>query len=334
MNKESYKNFAYSLVKKAKVFVTSKDLFIFLFFLVLTTVMWSLQSLSRVQKSTIGIPLIYEDLPEGFCQSENLCDTLFVEVEGRGWNLLPHYFRSLTSNVDPIRIKTKSYSEGSNIVGTKKYVEDAKELLGHEISVLSVHPDVIDIRLSKIVSKKVPVALNAEIRPYSQYINMEPVLSPSHIVIEGTKESLDKIDTVFTVKSDDLFYDIKDVFKDSVDLDFGKNIVSSQKKVEVEVVVEQYTEKIIETVAINVVGVPSSQKLRVFPSTAKVICKTALSNWKNLGPSHFTLAVDYQDVDPKSDKVKIKVLQQSANAFDVKVVPETVEYILDDFGAQ
>lgn len=334
MNKESYKKFAYSLVKKAKVFVTSKDLFIFLFFLTFTTFLWSLQSLSKVQKSSIAIPLLYEDLPEGFCQSENLCDTLFVDVESRGWNLIPHYFNSLTSGLDPIRIKTKSYSEGSNIVSTKKFTDDVKILLGSDISVISIHPDVIDIRLSKILSKKVPVALNANIKPYPQYINMAPELSPSHIVIEGTKEALDKVDTVFTINADDLFLDIKEVFKDSIALEFDKNIVSSQKNVEVQVVVEQYTEKIIETIAINVVGVPSSQKLRVFPSTARVICKTPLSNWKNLGPSQFTLAVDYQDIDTKKDKVKIKVLQQPNNVFDVKVLPETVEYILDDFGVQ
>lgn len=334
MNKDSYKNFVYSIAKSAKSFVTGKDLFIFVFFLVLTTILWFLQSLSRVQKSSITIPLEYVDLPEGFCQSENLCDTLVVDVEGRGWSLIPHYFKSVASSIEPVRVNTKKYFEGSNTVSTKVYYDDIKSMLGEQIKVLSINPEYIDIKLSKILSKKVPLALNAEIKPYTQYVSLQPVLSPSFIEIEGTKEALDRIDTVYTVNSDDLFFNIKEDFRDSIALDFDEHIISKQKKVEVVVPVEQYTEKVIETVAINVVGVPSSQKLRVFPATAKVICKTALSSWKNLGPSQFTLAVDYQDIQSKSDKVDIKVLKQPTSAFDVRVVPEKVEYIIDDFGTQ
>ena len=80
-------------VKSALFSKTSKELFIFLCFFIMSAVFWVLQALDEVREQTIDIPVAYRNVPDDVVITSNPPDVLKVLVQDNGMNLLNYHLR-------------------------------------------------------------------------------------------------------------------------------------------------------------------------------------------------------------------------------------------------
>lgn len=333
--KEGILNFIEKQSKKAKEFVMSKDLWVFLFFLMVSAILWLMQASSEKGETTIQIPIQYEEIPEGFCKSEQLCPSLEITVNDQWQTLFGYHakmaFAFLGYGFDTIKIGRDKLQEGKNLIYSKSFEGKLKEQLNANTKIESYNPDTIRVSIFKIEKKTVPVKLVGNITLRPQYIQIGPVqISPNEVEIFGTKEVLNKIDSLETVQADSLFEDIFENTTKIVPLRKNENISFHESQVQVDVMAEQVTEKSIDVVAINTKNVPHNMTLRTFPSSVGVKCKVGVSNWDKVAPSSFTLVVDYKKImESKSNKATVEIIGSAEGVFDVSLHPDQVEFIVE-----
>lgn len=332
--KDEILNFIEKQIKKAQDFVMSKDLWVFLFFLAISAILWLMQASSEKGESTIRIPIHYEEIPEGFCKSEQLCPTLEVTVSDQ-WQTLFKYnakmaFEFLGYGFDTIKIGRDKLQEGKNYISSKNFENALKEQLNANTKIESYSPDTIKVSIFKIEKKTVPVKLVGKIKLRPQYIKTGDVaITPDKVEIYGTKEELSKIDSLETLPADSLFEDVFENTVQMVPLRKDANISFHEDKVQVEVKAEQVTEKVINAVDITTKNVPANMTLRTFPATVGVKCMVGISNWDKITPSSFKLAVDYNKINSKSQKVNVEVVSCTDEVFSVTLHPELVEFVIE-----
>ncbi len=312
----------------------SKDLWVFLFFLVISATLWLMQASSEKGESTIQIPIQYEDIPEGFCKSEQLCPSLEVTVTDQWQTLFTYHakmaFAFLGYGFDTIKIGRDKLQEGKNLIYSKSFESTLRDQLNANTKIESYSPDTIKVSIFKIEKKLVPVKLVGKINLRPQYIQIGDVeISPNKIEIFGTKEELNKIDSLETLPADSLFEDVFENMTQIVPLKKNVNISFHESQVQVDVRAEQITEKLIEVVAINKKNVPHNLTLRTFPASVSARCKVGVSNWDKVTPSSFTLVVDYNKIDSKSNKVTVEVANCAESVLGVSLHPEQVEYVIE-----
>lgn len=333
--KDEILNFIERETKKAKEFVMSKDLWTFLFFLGISFTLWLMQASSEKGESTIQIPIHYEEVPEGFCKSENLCSTLEVTVTDQ-WQTLFKYnakmaFAFLGYGFDTIKIGRDKLQEGSNVIYTKSFESTLKEQLNANTKIESYLPDTIKVSILKIMQKRVPVKLVGKINLRTQYIQIGNVkITPDSVTIFGTKEVLDNISELETVSADSLFEDIYENTVKTVPLRKSDNLSFNESKVQVEVKAEQITEKVIDAVNIRAKNLPSNLTLKTFPTSVGVKCRVGLSNWEKVSPSSFSLVVDYKKISSKSKKAAVEIESCEAGIFGVSLHPDQVEFVIEE----
>lgn len=332
--KDEILNFIEKQIKKAQEFVMSKDLWVFLFFLAISAILWLMQASSEKGESTIRIPIHYEEIPEGFCKSEQLCPTLEVTVTDQ-WQTLFKYnakmaFAFLGYGFDTIHIGREKLQEGKNLIYSKSFETVLKEQLNVNTKIESYSPDTIKVSVFKIEKKTVPVKLVGTIKLRPQYIRIGDIqITPDQIEIFGTKEELSKIDSLETLPADSLFEDVYESTTQMVPLRKDANISFHEDKVQVEIQAEQVTEKMINAVDITTKNVPSNMTLRTFPATVAVKCMVGISNWDKITPSAFKLVVDYNKINSKDKKVTVEVAKVADEVFGVTLNPEQVEFVIE-----
>lgn len=312
----------------------SKDLWVFLFFWAISATLWLMQASSEKGESTIQIPIQYQEIPEGFCKSEQLCPVLEVTVTDQWQTLFKYHakmaFAFLGYGFDTIKIGREKLQEGKNLIQAKSFEAKLKEQLNVNTKIESYSPDTIKVSIFKIEKKTVPVKLVGKIRLRPQYIQIGEVsISPDKIDIYGTKETLDNIDSLETLPADSLLNDIFENTTQIVPLKKSDNISFNESQVVVDIKAEQVTEKIIEVVGINKKNVPSNLTLKTFPAYVGVKCKVGVSNWDKVTPSSFTLVVDYNKINNKSNKVNVEVANSAEGIFGISLHPEQVEFIIE-----
>lgn len=332
--KDEILNFIENQIKKVKEFVTSKDLWTFLFFLAVSASLWLMQTSSEKGESTIRIPIQYEEIPEGLRKTEKLCPALDVTVTDQ-WQTLFKYkakstFAFLGYGFDTIKIGRERLQEGNNIISSKSFENVLKEQLNANTKIENYAPNTIKVLISKIESKTVPVKLVGKIKFRPQYIQIGNIdISPDKVEIFGTKEELKKIDSLETVKADSLFEDVFENTTQIVPLKKNDNISFQETQVQVDIKAEQVAEKTIDVVGINPQNVPANMSLKTFPASVSVKCKVGISNWEKVNSSSFTLFVDYKKIDNKSNKLSVETYRIDDGIFDVSLHPDQVEFIIE-----
>lgn len=333
--KDEILNFIEKQIKKAKEFVMSKDLWVFLFFLTISATLWLMQASSEKGESTIQIPIQYEEVPEGFRKSEHLCPVLEVTVTDQ-WQTLFKYkaksaFAFLGYGFDTIKIGRDKLQEGKNLIYSRSFENILKEQLNANTKIERYYPDTLNVSILKIEHKTVPVKLVGKITLRPQYIQIgDATITPETVEISGTKEVLNSISFLETMPADSLFEDVFENTIQMVPLKKDENISFKESKVQVEVKAEQITEKVIEKIGVNPINKPSNLTLKFFPASVGVKCKVGVSNWDKVDPSSFTLVVDYNKIDTKSNKAKVEVTNSPEGVFGISLHPEQVEFVIEE----
>jgi len=311
----------------------NQKLFIFLFFLIVSSIFWFLNRLSNDYTSDISYPVRYTNFPKDKVLVRNLPSHLSLKVKAHGYTLLKYKIRK---KVPPIIINVNSNSFGtiyrnksSNFYILTRYMKDKiSNQLTSEIQIINVSPDTLFFEFADIISKKVAVIPDLEINFEKQFMLKGKIeTKPDSIVIIGPHTILDTINYVKTKYQS--LSNINQSIKRNITIENIKNVTYEQKRVLVSIPVEQFTESSLK-VYIAVINLPDSLVLKTFPGYLTISYLVGLSDYEKVKPYLFKAVVDYNSIgNNMSNKLKVAIVKFPDYIASLKFYPKNVEYIIE-----
>ena len=319
-------DFITDIIKRIKRFLTTKDFLVFLLFLGISTALWALQALRKNYETTVNMPIAYVNLPKDYIITNELPDHLKLTIEGKGSDLVRYRYGRVLS---PLQIDMEEVVNGRRKVATSSYIGSIHKQIKSETNIRRIYPDSILYVLEKQKKKLVQVALDAEIELEQQYTLSDSIqITPSRITAYGPQSELSKLDTVHTEQL--VLEDVRDTITKTIALRSIRNVRYSDSVITVKIPSEKFTEKSIQ-MPISIKNVPSNYTLRIFPSSTTISYQVGLSSYEKVDASSFSLYVDFKEAKKNGkDKLKVKFGKKSTKAFNVKLKPESIDYIIEE----
>jgi YbbR domain-containing protein len=157
-------------------------------------------------------------------------------------------------------------------------------------------------------------------------INGSITIDPDSIIISGPGSLLHSISSVFTEPLN--FEGLSDTISQTISLEKQGGISYSQKKVQITVPVDQYTqaEYYLPVIAINL---PDSLLLKTFPERIRISFNITLTNYDKIRPEGIMPRLDYNEIlkNPLA-RVRLFLVDTPDIISAVQFSPEKVEYLL------
>jgi len=314
-------------------FKLDRKVLVFLFFLVLSTMFWFLNELSKDSTTIITYPVKYNNIPGNKVLVKELPDEFNLLVQAPGFSLLKH---KMVGRLTPIIFDISHYSynifsDGSSskfFILTSSSLARVNQQFGSDLKVLDISPDTLVFEFDERIRKKVPVKINIDVEFGQQYMIGGPITSqPDSVIISGPGVVIDTIEWVETQSQKFTLID-QDIRK-NISLVPIENVDFSTRKVFIKVPVERFTEARF-SVPVNVVNIPDTLKLKTFPGSINVTCRVPLSDYDKLTVNLFRAIVDYSVVDGNySNKIKVRLSSVPEYVTNIQIYPISVEFIVE-----
>ncbi len=325
--KEQFIAFFFREMQRIKRFLTSKNLFIFLFFLVISTGLWGLQAMRKTYETIIQIPITYENFPLDYVQTGELPQKLNVVVSDRGSTLLSY---RTTKRFFPVSFNFKEPVGSEMMVSTKTLDAAIQKQLNASTQIVRIIPDALRFTFVQLQKKTLPVKLDERITLAQQYTKSDTIeVNPGVVEVYAPENILDTLQFAYTEPL--IIKDLKDTVRKSLKMREIKDISYSPSEINVTVKSEPYTEKTVE-VPVIVTNVPSDLILRIFPSVVNITFQLGVSLYDKINSSSFILIVDYRETlkENNQKKIPVEIKKQPDKIFNIKINPKQVDYLIEE----
>lgn len=286
---------------------------------------WLFMALNNKYVYSAKTVLIYKNFPSKRAFHPLQSDTVDLQIEGSGWQLLFSRLRiqpqSISVNLEPL--DKKDFIVFSNqINGINKQFASTQKII-------SVRPDTLYFDFTKRSVKKVPIRLVKRISYENQFgLSSDIVLNPQFVTVTGPLEDLKKInywDTDTVVLNN---------LSNSATIRVGmqqthlKNINIYPSVVEVKFPVDEFTEKTIE-VPIKIINNKGFNSITLYPKKVKVTFLVALGSYAQVDESFIQAAVDVGEWKTEHhSQFTVKITDFPDYCKLVSVSPNKVDFIV------
>lgn len=303
-----------------------KKVLTFLFFLLLAFGFWLLQYLQQKFEVDIVIPISYTNLPPELTVKDSIPDRLTMKVQDKGTILLNYFSRGN----DPIEIDLKNIDPKTGvyrITRSSLEVEIYKRLVT-TTKLLTFSPESINIDFTPLLQKEVPIQVNGNLKPALGFWIDTVELNPSSVMIMGEAENLDTINVVLTEEIK--IENIGENFEKKLNLIRPNSKVRlDQKKINIHVFVEEYTEKIF-SIPVQSVNTPDGFQVRFFPSDIEVICQLPLERYQDLKKEDLAIAIQYDSLlIDRQAVISVNLIKKPDYIKSYRLIPETIEFLIE-----
>ena len=310
---------------------SNKKLVTYMFFVALATIFWFLNALSKEYTTTVNYPVTYTDLPSKKILSNELPPRLKLTVRAYGFDLLRYklsFFQSLNFPVNEYtNNKMEKVGENHFLFSTSRMTSQVATQLSSAISVTHISPDTINFQFSSLIEKKIPVHLNSKLKFEPQFrLGGDVILKPDSIWVIGAQAIVDSVKQIDTETLE--LKKLNETKRKKLSLMKIKGLDYVQKKVEVELLVERFTEA-QKQVGLKVVNLPDSLFLRLFPHEVKLSYLVGLKDYETISAEQFELEIDYSTIDSTSNKLKVNLKGTPLSVSNVSFYPEEVVYLVE-----
>jgi YbbR domain-containing protein len=301
-------------------------------FLVLVTCLllaiagWLFLALNNKYVYTAKTVLAYTNAPQKKAFHPLQSDTVDLQVEGTGWQLL---FARLRVNPPSISISLEKLNNRNYILFSEQLYSVNNQLETRQ-KIISIRPDTLYFDFSKRTVKKVPVRLISNLQFTKQFgISDEIELNPDYVTVSGPQEELGKISEwrTDTLKLDNVhgFSVARVAMKQNV----LKNVSIFPSSVEVKIPVDEFTEKTLD-VPLKVINNTDYDAIRLFPKKVKITFMVALSSYQQVNEDFVEAVVDLNEWRLlRHDQLTVKLTRFPDYCKLVKIFPEKIDFIID-----
>jgi hypothetical protein len=283
--------------------------------------------------SDIRMPVNFTNIPADK-QLNNSGDRLTVKLRANGGDLFSAKYISgggkIHINLSQVDIKKSRYFDKYYLL-TTRLLPQITERFDFDHDLISISPDTIFLELEDIISRKLPVVPQLDIKCKEQYMLYDSIIvSPAAIMVSGPAsliDTLEFIETQLKVLSD--LDKTTEINIPLVPVIMSKDIRYSDTEVQLVIPIEQFTESSIDIPIQGSSTDSGISNIRTFPQTVQVVYQVALKDYELVKPEMFILSAVY---DPEKDKektfLKIKTDKSPDFVRITRIQPDKVEYII------
>ena len=300
--------------KDAKVIVVS---------LLVALIFWIVQKFSQTYTSNLTVQIKYE-MPETVTFSQEPIRTAEYMISATGWDLVKlQWFADLNTISIPLNDAAVQTLSGYTLREKIKSI-----LASYPVNVLNVSPDIVQIHLEQAFRKTVPVKFNYSIKFYPDYeLNGDIILEPDSILVFGPQSYLDTIQFWPTEQIN--LTNVRESVQTAIKLQSPTQsfVRLGTEKVQVNITVEQYTEKELEVPIQFSSNKKGNTSFKFIPEMARVFVVVPLSRYDGLEAEAFKVVADEKAQTLKNETyiLPLKVVEKPDYVRNIVIHPKTVE---------
>lgn len=287
---------------------------------------WLFMALNNKYVYTAETVLIYKDFPQKKAFKALQTDTVDLQVEGTGWQLL---FARLRVNPQSITVSLEKLNNRNFILFSEQLQQVNKQLETSQ-KIISVKPDTLYFDFSKRTNKRVPVKLRYDFSFVKQYGLAGPILlKPSYVNISGPQEELAKINEWYTdtLKLTDLQQSVST--RVAMKANNMVNVGIYPTSVGVNVSIDEFTEKTVE-VPLNLINNKDFYDVKLYPKKVKITFLVALSRYEEVNEDFILANVDVNEWKVlKHEQLTVKIARFPEYCKLVSVSPAKINFIIE-----
>jgi YbbR domain-containing protein len=288
---------------------------------------WLVMALNNKYVYTAKTVLVYKNFPQNKAFHPLQSDTVDLQVEGTGWQLL---FARL-------RVNPPSISIGLDKLSNKDYILFSEQLssvnnqLETTQKIISVRPDTLYFDFSKRTVKRVPVKLLSAFQFAAGYgISDDMEITPNYVTVSGPEPDIKQIEEwkTDTLKLDQI--QGTTVARIAMRQNKLKNVSIFPSTVEVKIPVDEFTEKTVE-LPIKILNNPEYYSVKLFPKKVKVTFLVALSSYQQVNEEFMEASVDLNEWKTlRHQKLRVKLTRFPEYCKSVRLSPDKVDFIIEE----
>ncbi|MDT4840462.1 hypothetical protein FQZ97_742870 [compost metagenome] len=287
---------------------------------------WLFMSLNHTYVYTAETVLIYKDFPEKKAFKALQSDTVDLQIEGTGWQLL---FARLRVNPQSITVSLNKLNQHNFIAFSEQLTKINKQLETTQ-RVISIQPDTLYFDFSKRTNKRVPVRLKADFSFAKQYGIVSAIqLKPAYINISGPQEELLKIKEWYT---DTLqLKDIQASVNTRVHIRANNlaNVSIYPTSVGVKMLVDEFTETTLE-IPLQVLNNRDFLDIKLYPKKVKITFMVALSRYDEITEDFIEATVDLNEWKQLGhEQLDVHISRFPEFCKLVKITPSKINFIIE-----
>lgn len=304
----------------------NRKLRVFLLFLMLSILFWTLIKFSKSYISEVEFNLVFTEIPQNKLIQNESTGKIKVTVMTIGFKLLKYGFKAKNLEYSLTDLKRKEGSVYYSL--TKSKINFLQSQLAADTQILKINPDTLFFDLGVKKSKKVPIVAEANLQFKTGFNLVKKYsLHPEMVTISGPTKFIDSIQEVKSEKFDLL--EISSSFEKELKL------ISPNKSVNINpetVLIKGEVAKITEgtfNMSYKVINLPEDYIISTFPKEIKVVYQVPLKYYNKITENSFKIICDYKETaDNNLDYLIPKIIEKPDILFDVKVVPNKIEFLV------
>ena len=305
--------------------VERRRISLFFFCLLIAVGAWMFFALSNRYVYQVQTLVRYVNFPDNKAFHSLQSDTIDLQVEGTGWQLLFSKLRINPQSVD-VNLEKLKKQTFINLSDQLNYINKQFESTQ---KVVNIRPDTLYFDFSSRAVKKIPIRLNYDIRFESHYgISDSIQISPSYVTVTGPGNELEKINYWYT---DTLkLKNVNGNFSGKISLQkpLKANISIYPRLVDLRLRVDEYTEKVLD-VPIVLLNNNEFRNVKLLPDKVKITFLTALSNYSKIERDDFEVSVDLNNWKSDGYKQLPVVISKFPKFCElVKIEPQNIDFII------
>ena len=311
----------------------SRELFIFLIFVLLSATFWFVQSLQRRFTYTHRIPVVYDSVPPEVGLPTTLPKYIEVNLEDEG----AHFLEYTTRGLAPIRLRLQR--DGHVIAGfsisSSLLSGEVRSRLSTGARVISIAPSSIEALAYRRQRKVVPITWGSRPRIAMGYATGDIELTPAEVTVFASAKVLDTLTHIQTAPFEENVLQATTTTK--VRLRLPEGVYASTNVVQVHIPIEQLTEQSF-TLPVEVTGAPEGFVLLPLPRMVTIQLTLPRSRYKDIHPEDLKVAVAYPDlvteaasVDTETPRqLPLTLVQKPDWLKHYRLTPDHVQYVIEE----
>ncbi|TKC03970.1 YbbR-like domain-containing protein [Pedobacter frigoris] len=287
---------------------------------------WLFLALNNKYVYTAKTVLVYKNFPQKRAFHALQSDTVDLQVEGTGWQLL---FARLRVKPQSISISLEKLNNRNFILFSEQLFNVNRQLETSQ-KIISVRPDTLYFDFSERTVKRVPVKLVSNFTFLNQFgISNDIEIVPEYVTLSGPEQELEKIKE----------WPTDTLALKNIQTSVGARVAMAQNKLknvsifpnsaEVKVPVDEFTEKTIE-LPLTIINNKEYYNVKLYPKKIKVTFQVSLSKYQQIDENFIDAVVDLSEWrNLNHNQLRVKIARFPDYCKLVKIAPAKIDFIIE-----
>ena len=265
-------------------------------------------------------------MPNDVVFTSDMPSEINVSYSSKGWNAFYYKFMRNDNPEIVINFKEVNQKSGKVIIDANTLRRAVMRKKPQGMTFKTTSPNKIEAYYSNGQHKRVPVIFNGRVSTTAGRYQCGTILMPDSVDIYAPKHIYGSINHV---KTENVTYtDLEDTLQTRLALLVPRGAKAIPDSVDTRICVDIFTDKTLQATVYSE-NVPHNKLIRTFPLKVNVTFLVSATLYDEINASDFLLAIDYKELSSDSKRCRIHVRQKPGNIRNLRISPETVEYIIE-----